>query len=172
MTQVSEPMARQHPKTPPISGAAYVRCNGADCNFFGRDATTAEQSARTPPEHQHSTVRPSPLSACGGINGKAASRRRTNGPASPWVDSFRQPVKIIVVDQQNVRILGSVAQGTDVEGSDLDILVDPTPDTTLFDSAAIRHELLQRLGIPVDVLTPNALPDEFRAAVLAGAIPL
>ena len=73
---------------------------------------------------------------------------------------------------QNARIFGSVAQGTDVEGSDLDILVDPTPDTTLFDIGAIRHELLQRLGIPVDVLTPNALPDEFRAAVLAGAIPL
>ena len=73
---------------------------------------------------------------------------------------------------QNARIFGSVAQGTDVEGSDLDILVDPTPDTTLLDIGAIRHELLQRLGIPVDVLTPNALPDEFRAAVLAGAIPL
>ena len=73
---------------------------------------------------------------------------------------------------QNARIFGSVAQGTNVEGSDLDILVDPTPDTTLLDIGAIRHELLQRLGIPVDVLTPNALPDEFRAAVLAGAIPL
>ena len=52
---------------------------------------------------------------------------------------------------QNVRIFGSVAQGTDVEGSDLDILVDPTADTTLFDIGAIRHELLQCLGIAVDV---------------------
>lgn len=73
---------------------------------------------------------------------------------------------------QNARIFGSVAQGTDAEGSDLDILVDPTSDTTLFDIGAIRHELLQCLGIPVDVLTPNALPDEFREAVLAEAIPL
>ena len=73
---------------------------------------------------------------------------------------------------QNARIFGSVAQGTDVEGSDLDILVDPTPETTLFDIGAIRLELLQCLGVAVDVLTPNALPDEFRAAVLAEAIPL
>ena len=73
---------------------------------------------------------------------------------------------------QNACIFGSVAQGMDVEGSDLDILVDPTPETTLFDIGAIRHELLQCLGVAVDVLTPNALPDEFRAAVLAEAIPL
>ena len=52
---------------------------------------------------------------------------------------------------RNARIFGSVAHGTDVEGSDLDILADPTADTTLFDIGAIRHELLQCLGIAVDV---------------------
>jgi predicted nucleotidyltransferase len=41
----------------------------------------------------------------------------------------------------------------------------------LFDIGAIRHELRLHLGVPVDVLTPNALPDEFRAAVLAAAAP-
>lgn len=38
------------------------------------------------------------------------------------------------------RMFGSAANGSDVEGSDLDILVDPTSDTTLFDIGAIRHE--------------------------------
>jgi predicted nucleotidyltransferase len=70
----------------------------------------------------------------------------------------------------NPRVFGSVAQGCDIEGSDLDILVDPTPETTMFDIGAIRHELLQLLGVPVDVLTPRALPEKFRAAVLAEAV--
>ena len=72
----------------------------------------------------------------------------------------------------NARVFGSVARGVDTENSDLDILVDPTPQTTLFDIGAIRHELAQLLGIRVDVLTPNALPDKFRDAVLAQALPL
>jgi predicted nucleotidyltransferase len=73
---------------------------------------------------------------------------------------------------RNARVFGSALHGDDHEGSDLDILVDPTPETTLFDIGAIRHELLQLLGIPVDVLTPNALPDSFRAQVMAEARPI
>ena len=72
----------------------------------------------------------------------------------------------------NPRVFGSALYGDDHEGSDLDILVDPTPETTMFDIGAIRHELLQLLGIPVDVLTPNALPDSFRAQVMAEARPV
>lgn len=37
--------------------------------------------------------------------------------------------------------------------------------------AAIRHQPGKPLGVPVDDLTPNALPDNFRAAVLAQARP-
>jgi predicted nucleotidyltransferase len=70
----------------------------------------------------------------------------------------------------NARVFGSVALGCDRDDSDLDILVDPTPETTLFDLGAIRHELRQLLGVPVDVLTPGALPDSFRASVLAAAV--
>ena len=52
--------------------------------------------------------------------------------------------------------------------SDLDILIDPTPETTFFNIGALRHE---SLGVPVDVLPPKALPDRFRATVLAEALP-
>jgi predicted nucleotidyltransferase len=72
----------------------------------------------------------------------------------------------------NARVFGSVLHGDDTEDSDLDILIDPTPDTTLLDIGAIRHELLQLLGVPVDVLTPKALPEKFRATVLAEALPV
>ena len=73
---------------------------------------------------------------------------------------------------RNARVFGSVVHGDDAEGSDLHLLVDPTPETTLFDIGAMRHELLQLLGVPVDVLTPKALPDRFRDVVLAEAVPV
>lgn len=73
---------------------------------------------------------------------------------------------------RNARVFGSVLHGEDTDSSDLDILVDTTPETTLFDIGAIRHELAKLLGVPVDVLTPNALPDKFRAVVLAEASPV
>jgi predicted nucleotidyltransferase len=72
---------------------------------------------------------------------------------------------------RNARVFGSVLHGTDRDGSDLDVLVDPTPNTTLMDIGAIRHELLQLLGVPVDVVTPNALPARIRDQVMAEAVP-
>jgi prevent-host-death family protein len=72
----------------------------------------------------------------------------------------------------NPRVFGSVLHGTDHEGSDLDILVDATSQTSLFDIGAIHAELRKRLGIPVDVLTPNSLPESFRAKVMAEATPI
>jgi hypothetical protein len=56
--------------------------------------------------------------------------------------------------------------------SDLDLLVDPTPDRTLFDIGAIGFELRSLLGVPVDVLRPKALPERVLAAVLAQAKPV
>lgn len=87
--------------------------------------------------------------------------------------SHREAIRRVVEAHHasNRRVFGSVVRGSDLEGSDLDILVDPTPDTTLLDIGAMRHELLQLLGVPVNVLTPKALPDKFREAVLAEAVP-
>jgi predicted nucleotidyltransferase len=72
----------------------------------------------------------------------------------------------------NPRVFGSVAVQADGPGSDIDLLVDPTPETTLLDIGAIRHELQRLLGVTVDVVTPGALPEAFRAAVLERARPL
>jgi predicted nucleotidyltransferase len=38
------------------------------------------------------------------------------------------------------------------------------------DVAAIQVELESLLGVSVDVLTPNALPDKFRDSVIAQAV--
>jgi uncharacterized protein len=70
------------------------------------------------------------------------------------------------------RIFGSVIHGTDVEGSDLDILVDPTESTTLLRLSALQLEAERLLGVHVDVLTPKALPLKFRDRVILEAVAL
>jgi predicted nucleotidyltransferase len=86
----------------------------------------------------------------------------------------RDALRILVFKYRvcNPRLFGSVISGKDTDDSDLDLLVDPTPETTLLDIAGIRHEAKRLLGVTVDVLTPNALPDSFRGDVVAGAEPL
>jgi predicted nucleotidyltransferase len=93
---------------------------------------------------------------------------------SEALDLHRAAIRQVVASHRarNARVFGSVLHGADTEGSDLDILIDPTAETTLFDIGAIRHELLNLLGVPVDVVTPKALPDKLRAAVLAEARPV
>ena len=72
----------------------------------------------------------------------------------------------------NPRVFGSVLQGNDRDGSDLDLLVDALPGATLFDLGGLQDELQTLLGVPVDVLTPADLPAQFRAQVLAQARPV
>ncbi|MBU0588780.1 MAG: nucleotidyltransferase family protein [Gammaproteobacteria bacterium] len=71
-----------------------------------------------------------------------------------------------------VRVFGSALRGEDAPDSDLDLLVEPTAQTTLFDIGAIRHELKNLLGMEVDVLTPDGLPPKFREQVLREAVPV
>jgi predicted nucleotidyltransferase len=69
----------------------------------------------------------------------------------------------------NPRIFGSVLHGTDKEGSDIDILVDAMPDTTLLHLGGLQEELTEKLGVPVQILTPDDLPIYFRDKVIAEA---
>lgn len=101
-----------------------------------------------------------------------SNRVKNNIKPSALLHQYRNAIlKIIAAHRvQNARVFGSVVHGTDTEHSDLDILVDPLPTTTLLDIGAIRYELKELLGISVDVLTPNALPEKFRQQVLKEAV--
>jgi len=90
------------------------------------------------------------------------------------LEAHRDEIRRIIEAHRakNARIFGSVARGEDTEESDLDLLIDPTPKTSLLDIGAIRHELRELLGVKVDVLTPRALPDRTRDEIIAGAIPV
>ncbi len=90
------------------------------------------------------------------------------------LESNREAIRRVVESHRarNARVFGSVLTEEDDEASDLDILIDPTPETTLMDVAAIQVELQQILGVNVDVLTPKALPVTFRSKVIAEAKPV
>jgi uncharacterized protein len=72
----------------------------------------------------------------------------------------------------NPRVFGSVVHGTDLDGSDLDVLVDALPGATLFDLGGLQVELQELLGVSVDLVTPGDLPPIFRQRVLAEALPV
>jgi len=93
---------------------------------------------------------------------------------SDLLAAHRDAIRQVVAAHRalNPRVFGSVLHAEDSEASDLDLLIDPTDATTLFDIGAIRAELHDLLGIPVDVVTPRALPEKWRARVLAEAQPV
>lgn len=70
---------------------------------------------------------------------------------SEALSSNRAAIRQVVESHRarNARVFGSVLHGLDTESGDLDLLIDPTPETTLLDIGAIRHELGQLLGVPV-----------------------
>jgi uncharacterized protein len=86
----------------------------------------------------------------------------------------RSAIRQIVEDNRvsNPRVFGSVLHGADTDGSDLDLLIDPTAETSLLDVARIQNRLQTLVGVPVDVLTPKALPEKFRDTVLRSAGPI
>jgi hypothetical protein len=57
----------------------------------------------------------------------------------------------------NLRLFGSVAEGTDDGDSDIDFLVDFAPGATLLDLADLKDEFEEILGRSVDVLSSRAL---------------
>lgn len=99
---------------------------------------------------------------------------RYNRPMRPSIalQTHRTAIREIALRHRvrDVRVFGSVLHGDDTEESDLDLLVEPLPETTLMDIARIQVEVAKLLNVSVDVLTPNALPDKFRARVLTEAV--
>jgi predicted nucleotidyltransferase len=102
--------------------------------------------------------------------------RRGETPLKPSVALERHRVAVREAAGRfrsaNPRVFGSAAHGADMEGSDLDILVDALPGATLFDLGALQAELEDLLGVPIDLLTPGDLPPKLRESILADAQPI
>ena len=85
---------------------------------------------------------------------------------------YRSQIREIALRHRvsSVRVFGSALHGDDTADSDLNLLVEPTAQTTLMDIGAIRFELKQLLGMEVDVRTPNILPAACRDQVFREAM--
>jgi len=90
---------------------------------------------------------------------------------STALDLNRVAIRVMVTRFRafNPRVFGSASMGEDREGSDLDLLVDVLPGTTLFDLGGLQVELEELLGVKVDLLTPGDLPAKLRHQILADA---
>ena len=90
------------------------------------------------------------------------------------LEAHREAIRRIVAERRarNPRVFGSVLHGEDHEGSDLDLLVDSTEETSLMDLAGIEVELERLLGVSVEVTTSGSLPESFRGQVIAEARPV
>ena len=72
----------------------------------------------------------------------------------------------------NLRVFGSVVRGSDAEGSDLDLLVDIAPGTSLLGYVGLQLDIQDALGIHVDLCTEEELHPSLRERILAEARPV
>ena len=70
----------------------------------------------------------------------------------------------------NVRVFGSVARGEDTPDSDIDILVDLSPRSSLITLGRLEREIRDVLGVPVDVVPAEGLRPAVRAEAEEEAI--
>ena len=73
---------------------------------------------------------------------------------------------------RQIRVFGSIAHGTAIDTSDVDVLVEMEPGRSLIDLARIELDLEELLGCAVDVVTENGLRERIRDHVLQTAVAL
>lgn len=70
----------------------------------------------------------------------------------------------------NIRVFGSVARGDESDDSDVDLLVDFMPGSTLLDQVGLIDALSSELGRKVDVVSGRALNKFLNEKVLQEAV--
>lgn len=73
---------------------------------------------------------------------------------------------------RRVRVFGSVVKGQDGPDSDLDLLVDLPPGTSLLKIVGLQLALEDALGVKVDLCTERELEPALKDRILAEARPL
>lgn len=114
---------------------------------------------------------------------RAAGQRLRSGPSptrkarstrlARTLRQYRSTILTIAREHHasNVRVFGSVARGEESSVSDIDLLVDMHPGSSLLDQVRLRRALIQLLGAEVDVVSSSGLlPRD--SAILDEAVPL
>jgi predicted nucleotidyltransferase len=72
----------------------------------------------------------------------------------------------------NIRVFGSVTNGTANADSDIDFLVDMEKDRSLFDMGGLLMDLQELFGRKVDVVTENGLHWYVKDRIISEAKPI
>lgn len=94
---------------------------------------------------------------------------------SDVLDSKRRAIREVTArhNATNPRVFGSVARGEDRADSDLDILVDALPGSSLMTLGGLQSALEDLAeGFPVHLVTPSEIPEKHRGRILAEALPI
>lgn len=104
----------------------------------------------------------------------APTRKPLSGPTGRRVAAHRGELLDVLRRHgvTNPEIFGSAARGDDHEGSDVDILVDFPPGTSIIDIIGIQHELEDLLGVPVDLVPRSGLKERVRSRAAKDLLPL
>lgn len=99
---------------------------------------------------------------------------RLTGPLGRKVRAQRAEIKRLCAKAgvTNLRVFGSVARGQETAHSDIDLLVDLSPDTGLFTLVALRGELERLLEAGVDLVPADSLKDGVRQNALRDTVSL
>ena len=86
----------------------------------------------------------------------------------------RDTIRRLVLESgmTNPRLFGSALHGDDIEGSDLDLLIDAPKGKSLFDVIRVQLAIEECVGLDVHLLTPEDLPPKYRDAVVCEAQPV
>jgi predicted nucleotidyltransferase len=104
----------------------------------------------------------------------APARKPLSGPTGQRVAAHRGELREVLRRHgvTNPEIFGSTARGDDHEGSDVDILVDFPPGTSIIDIIGIQHELEDLLGVHVDLVPRSGLKERVRVRAAKNLIAL
>ena len=125
---------------------------------------------------RHAGGRPSELSGPWGDDGsniEVVSAAEPRPSLRDQLVAHRHEIHAAVARHRGrrVRLFGSVARGDDTAGSDIDLLVDFEPGSSLFDLQRLTDELETLLGQPIDVVSTGGLKPRDRQ-ILADAVDL
>ena len=73
---------------------------------------------------------------------------------------------------RRIRVFGSVARGTESSASDIDFLVEMEAERGLLERVALKQDLEDLLGRPIDLVTDRTLSRYLRETILSEAKPL
>lgn len=93
---------------------------------------------------------------------------------SPLIETHRQALRSLAqrYGVGEIRVFGSMARGDDGPGSDVDLLVSPSPTTSALDLGALLMDAQDLLHRRVDLVSERALSPLIRDRILQESQPL